>query len=49
VPSDMVEERHVLPRWQVHVGWDDSWQVMWIHVVGQLSVPQNHGKKRKIG
>jgi hypothetical protein len=39
VSADVVEEIHVLPWWQVHVGWDDNWQVMWSHVVGQLSVP----------
>jgi hypothetical protein len=47
--ADVVEERRVLPWWKVHVGWDDSWQVMWSHVAGQLSVPQNRGKKWKIG
>jgi len=43
-----VVEGHVLPQWQVRVGWDDSWQVMWSHVADQLSVPQNYGKKWKI-
>jgi hypothetical protein len=44
VSADVVEERCVLPWWQVHVGRDDSWQVMWSHVADQLSVPRNCGK-----
>jgi hypothetical protein len=32
VSVDVVEERHVLPQRQVHVGWNDNWQVMWSHV-----------------
>jgi hypothetical protein len=41
VSADGVEERRVLPWWQVHVGHDYSWQVMWSHVADQLSVPRN--------